>query len=551
MKLKTCAAVTLCVLAVVDLQVRAYSGGPAGFMGSRNAPVRRSGVTTQQFDLSLNYGTVSLGQSLTKTQTLVSLCDVSFCFPIDYYTAEIGGDHAADFTLLADTCSGASVPTGSSCSMSIRFTPSLPGVRTAYLVLDGSAGNAPLVLTLTGSGSVQVNPGYLSQASAPWGTQTYDHSTRQIRNLGCALSSLAMALNFAGVTTDPGLLNTALVEGNGFSGSAVNWDPAVRAASDGDLAFYQRRRVWNDPAAEEFLNAALAAGYPVVVGVNLDVNYRPHHFVLVTGYVDGDYSILDPGHANRTTLSDYGGEYVTRGIVVPSAAATPNSVGALSPPDNVSALNISVDQRAAVLLSDNLGRRTGFDAGANAEREEIPASAHFQDSLDDDVDLTTASEFSDSVSVFQPSAATHQVKVTGHTTGPYTVTVHPFRSDSSSQGAISFPGISGPGGSLSLRVQLAVLPGSTSTIIRQASYSGTLQDIAACRAEGLITKLSVAKSLTQSISKAAAARKVKTRTAALKSYMTTLNRNARYLTPVALQILQQDGAALQAGNLAP
>jgi hypothetical protein len=360
-----------------------------------------------------------------------------------------------------------------------------------------------------------------------------------------------MALNFAGVTTDPGLLNTTLQEGNGYSGSSVNWDPAVRAASGGELAFYQRREVWNDPAAEAFVNAALAAGYPVVVGVNLDANDRPHHFVLITGYVDGAYRILDPGHAERTTLSDYNGEYVTRGIVIPSAAATPNAVGALSPPDNVSALNVSVDQRAAVLLSDNLGRRTGFDAEADVEREEIPASAHFQDALDDDVDLTTASEYSDSVAVFQPAAATHQVKVAGLTTGIYTVTVHPFRSDGSSQGPVSFSGISGPGGSVSLRVQLAVLPGSTTTIVRQASFPGTLQDIAACRAQGLITKLSVAKTLTRSINKAATARKAKARTAALKKYMTTLTRNARHLTPVALQILQQDGAALQAGNLAP
>jgi len=540
-----------CLLLAVALQLRAYSGGPRARMGARNATLRASGVRTSQFDLALSYGTVAVGQSLTKSQILTTNCGADFCIPIDYDTAFISGDAAAEFTLVSDTCSGSSRPTGSSCSMSVRFTPALPGERTAYLFLDSNAGNAPLVLTLTGSGSVQLSTGYLSQADPAWGTQGYDHSSRQIKNLGCALTSLTMALIHAGVTTDPGALNTALSAGDGFSGEAVNWDPAVRSASDGELSFYSRRRNWNDPAAAQFLNAALAAGYPVVVGANLDAEQRPHHFVLVTGFLNGEYLIQDPGHVDRTTLSDYSGHYVTRGIVVPSAPAVPNSVQAAGAPLDVSGLTVAVPQRAAVLLTDSQGRSTGYDPVANEDLEEIPNSAHVQDGLDDDVDGATAGQFSDSVSVFQPAAGTYRVKVTGKTAGLYSVVLHPFRSDGTSPGSFTYQGISGPGGTLFLQVQLSVLPGGNSTVIRQASYAATLQDITACRAQGFITKQSIAKSLSQLITKAASARKPAARQTALKKYLTALTHNSRFISPAAAQILQQDGAALQSGNMAP
>jgi len=551
MRTRNWAILVLCVLGVVDLQVRAYSIGPPATMGSRNAPVRRSGVKPLQFDLSLAYGNVAVGQNLVKSQTLTTLCGEAFCFPIDYDTAGIYGQHAGDFTLISDSCSGASIGTGGSCAMSIRFTPSRPGPRTAYLYLDSTAGNAPLILTFTGAGTVQLSPDYLSQASAPWDDDDYDHSTDKIRAKGCALTSLAMALSFAGVDTDPGALNALLLDGNGYSGRSVNWDPAVRAASEGALRFYQRRRTWDDPAAEEFLNAALAAGYPVVVGVKLNANDVPGHFVLVTGYENGQYTIQDPGYANRTTLDDYNGEYVTRGIVVPGGFVAPNSVRAQGVPGDLSGLTVAVDQHASVLVTDALGRRTGYDAGAGVEREEIPASAHFHEGLEDDLDLSPPSQFSDSVGVFQPASGTYAVKLSGLTEGTFNVTVHPFRSDGSSPGFAKFPGISGSGGTFALQVQLSVAPGGTSTLLRQASFAGTLQHVTACRAQGLITKAKVAKTLTQAITKAAAARKPGPRKTALKQYMTALVKNARFIAPIAGQILQQDGAALQGGFIVP
>jgi hypothetical protein len=550
MKLAKWLAVVFCLLVIVDLQVRAFSAGPPAYMSTRGAPLKRPGVKVLQFDLALEYGSVALGQNLVKSQTLNTLCDFDFCFPIDYDVASIHGDHVDDFDLIADSCSGASVGTGSSCTMSIRFTPSAAGARSAYLFLDSSAGNAPLILTLTGSGSVELDPDYLGQGAAPWGEEVYDHSTRKIKNLGCALTSLAMALGFAGVDTDPGLLNQELLAGNGYAGTSVNWDPAVRAASDGELAFYQRRELWSDPDAEEFLNAALSAGYPVVVGVNLDASNRPRHFVLVTGYANGQYLINDPGYSGRTTLADYNGRYVTRGAVIPTSGPLPNASGAGAAID-VSGLNVAVNQNASVLLTDGQGRRTGYDSVSQVERAEIPASAHFQDGIDDDVDPVPAATFADGVGVFQPAAGTYSVRATGASAGLYAVTVHPFRSDGTSQGSTSFPGISGPGGVLSVRVQLATQPGGTSTITRQASFAGTVQNIATCRAQGLITKQQIAKTLTQAVNKAARARTTAARKAALKKYMTTLTRNSRSIAASALPILQQDGTALQTGNIVP
>lgn len=58
--------------------------------------------------------------------------------------------------------------------------------------------------------------------------------------------------------------------------------------------------------------------------------------------------------------------------------------------DDQSAIDVSGDDNIEVLVTDPLGRRTGFDPSAGIIREEIPGSAYFVDALGDDVNARAA-----------------------------------------------------------------------------------------------------------------------------------------------------------------
>ncbi len=72
----------------------------------------------------------------------------------------ISGD-ADDFLLTSDDCTGTTVHSGTgattpTCSVRVRFAPSVAGSRTAVLRVTSTATNGPLDVTLTGTGGAPV-----------------------------------------------------------------------------------------------------------------------------------------------------------------------------------------------------------------------------------------------------------------------------------------------------------------------------------------------------------------------------------------------------------
>jgi hypothetical protein len=63
-----------------------------------------------------------------------------------------------DFGVAGDGCSGLTLPPGGSCDMSIVFTPTQPGTRTAALKVTDNAPNSPQTAPLTGTGSGDAQP---------------------------------------------------------------------------------------------------------------------------------------------------------------------------------------------------------------------------------------------------------------------------------------------------------------------------------------------------------------------------------------------------------
>lgn len=376
-----------------------------------------------------------------------------------------------------------------------------------------------------------------NQGDPRWATNLYDHSsTLTVRQEGCALTSLSMALNNAGINNDPGSLNEFMrATDTDYSGLGVNWGPATRDVSGNTLKFHAQRidSTVDLQGAKQYLNTVVCQQHnPVIVGVDLNDQGDPGHFVLVTGKDNDDYTITDPGFA-KTVLSEYDNEFVTRGFVA-------------DPPGDLSELDLATGDVAETLITDPLGRQTGFTPNLQKIVEQIPTSAYFRDSLQDDVSGAPATQTNHLTEIFQPIQGTYEIMVNGLKLGTYSLSVRTFSQDGSSQPDVLIPGIAGPGSSSTFSVQLASTPGSTSTVTVTATFSSTLTDINNSLQFGLIDNQGIANSLAEKI-EAAQEATGNTRNNIVNAFINEVNAQAgKHITGLAVQVLLADANALSA-----
>ncbi len=331
----------------------------------------------------------------------------------------------------------------------------------------------------------------LSQGNPNWAAELYDHSSElTIRNKGCALTSLSMALNFSGIPNNPGSLNTFMASTDSdYVGLGVNWEPATRDASGGTGRFRAFRS-----SLTETLEDTLCRGFPVVVGVN-----NNSHFVLVTGKRGEQFLINDPGYAERTTLDAYGNIFETRGYVDQAGGPTLQSVAT----SDASALSLSVGSVAKLLVTDAAARRTGFDAASGVTFEEIPDSAYFEDSLEDDVTGEPPTEVGHLLQIDQPVSGVYNVTLHGLKLGSFELSIRGFSQDGSIQTPIVARGIIGAGDVSTFQVGFDVgVRLQTLGVVRTATFQSTIRDIANGRRLSLISD-AFAKSLTAKVELAA------------------------------------------------
>jgi hypothetical protein len=105
-----------------------------------------------------DFGAVALGAPPSgQTFTVENSGDA----PTGVLDVTLGGADAGDFVHGADTCSGAALPPGQSCTVSIGFAPASAGARSATLSVSGTPGGAAVAM-LSGVGqtpaTLQVAP---------------------------------------------------------------------------------------------------------------------------------------------------------------------------------------------------------------------------------------------------------------------------------------------------------------------------------------------------------------------------------------------------------
>ncbi len=164
-----------------------------------------------------------------------------------------------------------------------------------------------LVLNEIGVSSVYLPPAEISGQSVldvPYFNQNeyadaLGYCNVTIRTHGCAVTSAAMVLNYYGMDVNPRSLNNWLKSNNGYAdGCLIIWSRATAYSSDIRLSF----NVYGFD--REFVKGHINQGHPVIIYV-----YRPgvDHFVVINGYDDNDFYILDPNGRATTKLSQWSG----------------------------------------------------------------------------------------------------------------------------------------------------------------------------------------------------------------------------------------------------
>jgi uncharacterized repeat protein (TIGR01451 family) len=83
-------------------------------------------------------------------------------------SASITGSAAGDFAMISDHCTTVGVlAAGASCTVSVKFTPSVPGLRTATFQFGDDAGGSPHSVALTGIGALASADLAVSIAATP------------------------------------------------------------------------------------------------------------------------------------------------------------------------------------------------------------------------------------------------------------------------------------------------------------------------------------------------------------------------------------------------
>lgn len=144
---------------------------------------------------------------------------------------------------------------------------------------------------------------YFNQRDTRWASNDVGAGTYPVWEIGCLLSDLAMVYSHFGFdAVTPG---TIAAHTAWFNGSGAIFNSALRIPGHATT-------IVSDPSPS-WIRAQVAAGHPVVVGMNLPSGTT--HFVVLTG-LDGasDYWTNDPWEQNAMHVT-FSGDWFTRGPI--------------------------------------------------------------------------------------------------------------------------------------------------------------------------------------------------------------------------------------------
>lgn len=203
--------------------------------------------------------------------------------------------------------------------MGILNVPHGAGVdRRGRVYVADARNNRVVVFTPSAPPPFILDAPLIKQTDPKWGNSDYDHAKSQqlscgktISECGCALTSLAMLLNYHGVTKDPDgnatspatlnnyfNKNTQCVSSGcvsqGYAFGNVMWSAADRYSAEAHKTFGTQKIVSLNSTADTVWNPAIVAediksNQPVIVKVK-----QNEHWALATGIDQNTFAINDP-----------------------------------------------------------------------------------------------------------------------------------------------------------------------------------------------------------------------------------------------------------------
>src|SRR4051812_15252576 len=135
----------LAALVLPAVAAGGHGGGGGGTTpGATAAPAVTFTPTSLTFAAQA-IGTSSAPQSISITN--------SGNAPLFINSAATRGANALDFTQVSDGCSGLTLAAGTSCAVSITFSPTASGARSARFTLTDNAATSPQTVPITGTGT--------------------------------------------------------------------------------------------------------------------------------------------------------------------------------------------------------------------------------------------------------------------------------------------------------------------------------------------------------------------------------------------------------------
>lgn len=190
-----------------------YTGQTASSVGNPSAQATRNVVITAanvgapavtMSTSSLSFGTIPVGQTSAPHSVTITNAGTA---PLIITSAALGGINPADFHVTSDSCAGATIAAGASCSAVVTFNSGTVGGRTATLAFTDNASGSPHTVSLSGaasnivtlSGHVTLNGGAVAGAAV----QACPAGSGLQGNCVSALSSSSGAYSVT-VTAPPG-----------------------------------------------------------------------------------------------------------------------------------------------------------------------------------------------------------------------------------------------------------------------------------------------------------------------------------------------------------
>lgn len=175
---------------------RVPDGGTLGISTTESALVRISFTLAPRASLStgaLAFGSVLVGTSSSEQGATITNTGA---IPMVLGSGAVTGTGASSFETTVDSCSGATLDVGSSCQVTVRFSPSSVGDKMADYTITDNSPTSPHVIALTGTGIALVAT--LNKTSADFGSQVVGTTSG---NIGVAVTNTGSGSLVIGTTT--------------------------------------------------------------------------------------------------------------------------------------------------------------------------------------------------------------------------------------------------------------------------------------------------------------------------------------------------------------